>query len=73
MEKTQNERFVILLVSLACIGLTVESAILGWEFWVPPLIIIGTASLWAMNIMEKPDYSVRKIFYFVFTTLTIEK
>ncbi len=71
MEKTRNERFVILLVSLACIGLTVESAILGWEFWVPPLIIIGTASLWAMNIMEKPDYSVRKIFYFVFATLTL--
>ena len=71
MEKTRNERFVILLVSLACIGLTVESAILGWEFWVPPLIIIGTISLWAMNILEKPDYSVRNIYYFAFTALTL--
>ncbi len=70
MEKKRDERFVILVVSVACIGLTIESAILGWEFWVPPLIIIGTASLWVMNIMGRPDYNGRKTYYFIFAMLT---
>ena len=70
MEHTKNERFIILLVSLACIGLTVESLLMDWEFWVPPLIIIGTIFLWIMQITEKPEYGIRKVVYLVYAMLT---
>ena len=70
MIQRRNENFIILLVSLACIGLTVESVVMGWEFWVPPLIVIGTVFLWVMNITQEPDFEVRKVAYLVFAMLT---
>ncbi len=71
MSRAKNEKFIILLVSLACISLTVESIILKWEFWVPPLIVIATILLWVMSLMEKPAYEVRKIFYIIYAMLAI--
>jgi signal transduction histidine kinase/ActR/RegA family two-component response regulator len=71
MNRTVNERFIILLVSLACIGLTIESVLVGWEFWVPPLIIIGAASLWVMHILGNPVYKVRKVAYLLYTMLAV--
>ncbi|MCR5685115.1 MAG: response regulator [Lachnospiraceae bacterium] len=71
MSIIKNERFIILLVSLACFGMTVESYIMGWEFWVPPLIIIGTVFLWIMSLTGKPQYSVRKVLYLVYALLAV--
>ena len=59
--KRRNENYIILLVSLACIGLTVESLVMGWEFWVPPLLVIGTTALWVVNISGKPEFEFRKV------------
>ena len=58
-----------MLVSLACVGLTAESILMGWEFWVPPLVIIGTVLLWVMNITSKPDYGTRKAGYLIYAML----
>ena len=69
MNQSRTERFIILLVTLACVGLTVESVMLGWEFWVPPLIIIGTIGLWIMNLSGTPSYSVRKGYYLIYAML----
>ncbi len=71
MERTNNERFIILLVSLASISLSIESVLVGWEFWVPPLILLGAISLWAMHITGNPEYKVRKVAYLVFTMLIV--
>ncbi len=69
MEQKKNESFIILLVSLSCIGLTVESILLGWEFWVPPLIIIGTVFLWILNLSERTDYRIRRAYYLIYAML----
>jgi signal transduction histidine kinase/CheY-like chemotaxis protein len=71
MKHRKTENFIILLISLSSIGITLESILLGWEFWVPPLILIGTASLWVMNLSERPDYGIRKIYYLIFAMLTV--
>lgn len=71
MNRTNNERFIILLISLASMGLTIESVLLGWEFWVPPIIVVGALSLWAMHITDNPEYKVRKVAYFVYAVLTV--
>ncbi|HAG69115.1 MAG TPA: hypothetical protein DCL38_03990, partial [Lachnospiraceae bacterium] len=71
MERNRTEKFIILLISLACIGLTIESVLLGWEFWVPPLLIIGIISLWVMNFSEEPEYKLRRVLYFVFSCLAV--
>ena len=69
MKGNKNEKFIILLVSLACIGLSFESVLMGWEFWVPPLIIMGTISLWVMNITERPVYEGRIVYYLIYAML----
>ncbi len=71
MTSTNNERFILLLVSLGGIGLSIESVLLHWEFWVPPIIILGIISIWAMNITGNPEYKVRKVAYFAYTMLII--
>ncbi len=71
MNRTNNERFISFLVTLACIGLSTESILLGWEFWVPPILIIGAISLWYMNITGKPEYKVRRVAYLVYAMLMV--
>ena len=71
MNQKKTENFIILLVTLACIGLTIESYIMHWEFWVPPLIVIGTVLLWVMIISEKPDYQFRRLFYLAYAMLAV--
>ncbi len=71
MNYRQNERFIILFLSVVCLGVTLENVLLGWEFWVPPLIIAGIISMWAMYLLVKPDYGVRKVCYLVFAMLTL--
>lgn len=58
-------------MTLACAGLTIESIMLGWEFWVPPLIIIGTILLWVMNVLSIPDYPIRRVGYLIYAMLTV--
>ncbi len=71
MNPRKNENFIILLVSVACIGLTVESVMMGWEFWVPPLIILGTIALWVMNLSGKPVFEMRKVLYLCYAMVTV--
>ncbi len=71
MSRTSNERFIIFIVSLSCLGLTFESILLGWEFWVPPIIIIGTVGLWIMHITERPETSVREAYYLIYAMFVL--
>ena len=69
MERKRIDQFIITLVTCSCIGLCVESYMLGWEFWVPPLVIIGAVAAWVMHIMEKPAINIREVCYFIYALL----
>ena len=71
MKQRRTENFILLLVSLACLGLSAESVLLGWEFWVPPIIIIYTALIWIMNITERPHYDIRKVCYLAYAVFAL--
>ncbi|MCR5417523.1 MAG: response regulator [Lachnospiraceae bacterium] len=71
MNQTKNEKYILLLVSLACVGVVLESYLLGWEFWVPPLILVGGLTLWAMQLLDRPNYALRKYFFMLFAVLTV--
>ena len=71
MNQTKHEKFIIFLASLACIALTVESILLDWEFWVPPIIIIGTTFIWVMALAGKPSFKLRKPYYLVYAMLAL--
>ncbi|MBQ1547346.1 MAG: response regulator [Lachnospiraceae bacterium] len=71
MRERKNENFILLLLTAACIGITIVSIFLHWEFWVPPLAIVAIIYLWVVNIREKPDYKTRTALYFIYAVLAI--
>ena len=71
MKQQRNERLILFLASLASIGLLIENGVMGWEIWVPPVIIAGITSLWTIYLSQKPEYGIRIIFYFYYTVLLL--
>ncbi|MBQ9550954.1 MAG: response regulator [Lachnospiraceae bacterium] len=71
MNRRTNEKFIILLATLASAGMIIENILVGWEFWVPPVILAGIASLWAVNLSERIDYEIRKSAYFGYAVLLL--
>lgn len=69
MDRKRIDQFIITLVTCSCIGLCVENYMLGWEFWVPPLVIIGAVAAWVMHIMGKPAINIREVCYFIYALL----
>lgn len=71
MNQSKNENFIVLLVSLVCICLMAEGMFQKWEFWVPPLILIGTISLWGIVLSEKVEFAVRKVYDLLYVMLVV--
>ena len=66
MDRRKNDQFIISLFSVFGAGLIIESIFAGWEFWVPPLILIGLIGLWWMHITGSPNPETREILGFGF-------
>ncbi|MCR5011878.1 MAG: response regulator [Lachnospiraceae bacterium] len=71
MDQKKNERFLLTLLTPGGIGLAVVSILMGWEFWVPPLLIIAAVFLWIMHITEQPSPVIRKVCYFLYAVLAV--
>ena len=71
MNRKNNEKFVAFVNTVGAIGLLVETIVMGWEFWVPVVILAGIAALWAVNLSDKIDPNVRRVFYFDFAVLLL--
>ncbi|MCR4743875.1 MAG: response regulator [Lachnospiraceae bacterium] len=66
MKRRQNNQFIIYILSIAGLGLTAESYMMGWEFWVPPLIILGIIGCWFLHITKEHNDDLNELFYFAF-------
>ena len=64
MSRKNNEKFIVFLATIASIGLIIEITLMGWEFWVSPVIIAGMVGLWGTNLTDRIDYDIRKMIYF---------
>lgn len=71
MNQKNNEKHIVMVVSLGSVGLIVENILLGWEFWVPFVIFAALVAIWAVNLSEKVDDDVRKLFYFAMALLLL--
>ncbi len=71
MNQRNNEKFIAFLVTLASAGLIVETLLMHWEFWVPPVIMVGMAAAWMVNLSEQIDPEHKKLFYFVHAALLL--
>jgi signal transduction histidine kinase/CheY-like chemotaxis protein len=69
---TKNARvhnFVLSIVTVACLGAIIESVSQGWEFWVPPLIVIGLVASWIIHMSQRGSIIFRENYYIIFSML----
>ncbi len=71
MSQKSNEKFIIFVATLASVGLIVENFVMGWEFWVPVVVVVGILSLWTVYFMDRLDPGIRKYFYFAVAVLLL--
>lgn len=51
---------IIMILSLCIVGITIESVLQKWEFWVPPLLVFGVMTLWVMHLSQYGQESMRE-------------
>ncbi|MCR5234211.1 MAG: response regulator [Lachnospiraceae bacterium] len=71
MGQMNNEKLIVFLATLASAGMIIENILMGWEFWVTPVIAFGVVGLWAISLYEGADDRLRKSFYFGFAVLLV--
>ncbi|MCR5486263.1 MAG: response regulator [Lachnospiraceae bacterium] len=71
MNQRNNEKFIVFVATLGSVGLILENMLMGWEFWVPPVVLIGTVYLWVIHLSERIDERIRRGFYFAFASLLL--
>ena len=55
----------LVITTIASTGTIVESITQGWEFWVPPLIVLGIFAAWFMHITHQVTIAFRENFYLI--------
>lgn len=67
MEERKNLQVtVIFIVTIACLGLIIESISEHWEFWVSPILAAGIAAMWVMHATQYATDSFREGFVLAF-------
>ncbi|MCR4807123.1 MAG: response regulator [Lachnospiraceae bacterium] len=71
MDQRNNEKFILIVSTLLSVGLIIEIMIMGWEFWVVPIIIMGIYSLWTICLSERIDHVSRRYFYIGYSVIQL--
>ncbi len=69
MNQENKEKFIVFVATLASVGLVIENVLLGWEFWVPVIVIAAIVCLWVVSLSDKLEAGIRCAFYFGFAVL----
>ena len=68
-QKTRAHNTVVGIITVAAIGTIVGSISLGWEFWVPPLIVCAMIGMWVLHFTEYGTWEFRENYYLILTML----
>mgnify|MGYP002861977426 CR=1 FL=1 len=71
MNRSRADRFILMVVTIACGAFVAESILMRWEFWVPPLLVAGLGALWGIHISQRSTEKYRAEFNFVYTALLV--
>ena len=52
-------------------GLSIESILMGWEFWVPPIVWVMLICIWILCLSERVDFTLRKACYMAFAVFAV--
>lgn len=68
-QKVRAHNTVVGIITIASIGTITGSIALGWEFWVPPLIVCAMIAMWIMHFTEYGTWEFRENYYLILTML----
>ena len=66
MDRIRRDRLILFILSIACISISVESLVLRWEYWVPPLLLLGIVGLWIMHVTQQVEEKYRSAAFFLY-------
>lgn len=62
-QKARAHNTVVGIMTIACLGTIAGSITLGWEFWVPPLIVCGMVAAWILHFTQYGSWTFRENYY----------
>ncbi|MBO4267579.1 MAG: response regulator [Lachnospiraceae bacterium] len=68
-QNTRVHNTVLAILTIASIGTIIENVSQGWEYWVPPLILIGVVASWVLHILQYRQRSFRENYYLIFSMI----
>ena len=63
MNRIRTDRYIISIITIATFGYIAVSLLMGWEFWIPPLLLAGVVALWVMHITQRLSEQAREVLY----------
>ena len=45
MNRIRTDRYIISIITIATFGYIAVSLLMGWEFWIPPILLAGVVAL----------------------------
>ena len=71
MSQRGNEKFVVFIATIGSLALITVSILLSWEFWAPFVIAFGMVALWGVNLTDRLDDGIRRMYYFGYAMLLL--
>ncbi len=68
-QKARAHNTVVGILTVASFGTIAGSVSLGWEFWVPPLIVCGLVAAWIIHFTQYGSWESRENYYLILTML----
>ena len=68
-DKINKHIVTIIIITIACTGLIVESITQHWEFWVSPLLGVGSIVMWIMHITQYSNARFRENYYLIYVMM----
>ncbi len=62
----EKHNIILIIITAACIGEVIEGILMGWEFWVSPLVICGMIASWILHVTQYGKSTFRENFYIIF-------
>ncbi|MCR5421579.1 MAG: response regulator [Lachnospiraceae bacterium] len=67
LSRIMNVHLVMVVVStIGGLGIAVEGALLHWEFWMLPLMVIGILWLWVCYVLQLYTLKTRELIYVIY-------
>ncbi len=71
MDDIRKERLIVFVATVAGLSCIIQNFLVGWELWVPVVVLVGTLAIWWFHIAQKLDEKSRVNIYFIYSAFLV--